>query len=924
MGTDNLERINSLKKSIGSVYLGDWLIDLYNNSELRKMIHERADQELHTFLLNKRAIVNYDKVIFLSMIYIALEEYDSSFWKHLVKYYPKSYTEFNSQLIHNSLRDIIRYEYGEAEEGQRLINHILMEAFVPINYLEGFFDFMFDILKYNYDYFIFDDEEESSIEELYEEILGVFEYIFSEEQDKSENENYQLFVDNSYKDYKLIKSTRMVLSNREKTEALVPLIVNVLRILEASFFDQEVSRLLENSYLKKGYEKWKLNRFKLHANQRVKDRKKSERDVLKPRIFRYESNSKSILLKTRRHNITNYNSGDKFSIKILTDGVQTYSLDSLSIRNAIGGVRIESKIIELEDFFGNLEYRLYRNKELIYSSKNTLTFHHLFFDNRGDILKNTDYEGNVFLLTNKKLTNSTLNMQPLKSGYVYTGYKDKNTQLDFGDEIITFGEVRKNELIGEKNELVKCLWKENKTLDSYKKINSIIISCENTDPSRVYLRVNSENKKLSKENKKNLRQEEEKLLEIDLSFLDLEPSYYKIEVVEGNENIICSFDLILDRNFGVEETNSVSRQGVLKQELYSSFFEDVIVEQSRENLLTQPIEELKVSFESLNHLISYEKIITIPHWEYNDKKYYYQHKTWLPDLSTSLQIIQPNIEKYYFTDYFGNKIREAIGCNNANQIVLNFPEINGTILSNKLSGMIINVFANKKVYKYYVMVSNHLLSDKNKIFTQNDDFYLDLAFEGKNKLSVEVSQDGIRVYYDRFDESQIVKLPIQHDIKYSITISEGENNPFSRVQLKTLKKAYYKHFSEAALLEFTYRVEEVFLEEEDDSGIFVSRTFITNLRKEEGVIVGDICYETMYGDRIYMNRINPITLEFLEETKGDSVNDRITIMVYAVDNGLDGLLFNIRRKQVSSTGEEINLPSIDRIKLTLMKEKSNV
>lgn len=73
------KRLNLLLNSMGIIYLGDLLIDKYNDEELKNEIHSLADQEIYDSVVNSRSVEKMDNVVLLSLILIAIEKYDSSF-----------------------------------------------------------------------------------------------------------------------------------------------------------------------------------------------------------------------------------------------------------------------------------------------------------------------------------------------------------------------------------------------------------------------------------------------------------------------------------------------------------------------------------------------------------------------------------------------------------------------------------------------------------------------------------------------------------------------------------------------------------------------------------------------------------------------------------------------------------------------------
>ena len=96
------------------------------------------------------------------------------FYEHLEEYYPRTYDNFRAQRISATIREGIKnnFDINTNDQG-RLINYVLEQAFVPINYLSAFFEFMLDIYRFNYDYLLYDTRNADEINEKRNEIKNV-------------------------------------------------------------------------------------------------------------------------------------------------------------------------------------------------------------------------------------------------------------------------------------------------------------------------------------------------------------------------------------------------------------------------------------------------------------------------------------------------------------------------------------------------------------------------------------------------------------------------------------------------------------------------------------------------------------------------------------------------------------------------------
>lgn len=149
-------RIEYLKKQIRARnIIGIDLIELIDNEDMIHKIHYTTEIQL------KRKMESYsgfsgadDEIIFLSLVLIALMEYDGSFYDKVETIYSDLYEHYNEQRINGTIRSLIRkYEIPMyQEENVRIINTVLLQSIVPQKFLSYFFEFIFDIYQKNFDY----------------------------------------------------------------------------------------------------------------------------------------------------------------------------------------------------------------------------------------------------------------------------------------------------------------------------------------------------------------------------------------------------------------------------------------------------------------------------------------------------------------------------------------------------------------------------------------------------------------------------------------------------------------------------------------------------------------------------------------------------------------------------------------------------
>lgn len=88
-------------------FVGDWLIDKYNDDELKEEIHNRAREDLLRLLNREMDMVDMSSYLFLSLIYIGMDNYKGNFYSHLENYYEEAFENYSEQQINNIIREYI-------------------------------------------------------------------------------------------------------------------------------------------------------------------------------------------------------------------------------------------------------------------------------------------------------------------------------------------------------------------------------------------------------------------------------------------------------------------------------------------------------------------------------------------------------------------------------------------------------------------------------------------------------------------------------------------------------------------------------------------------------------------------------------------------------------------------------------------------
>ena len=119
----------------------------------------------------------------------------------------------------------------------------------------GFFEFIYDIYKLNFDSNLPDD------------LYGEFQFVYDGLQNVMRSESDEVQVNVTKKTYKLIKSTKQLITNPIYNDAVIKLSIIVVRLIDKYIWGKD--NVLYNPYLKRGYQEWlsTINREKEYGNR---------------------------------------------------------------------------------------------------------------------------------------------------------------------------------------------------------------------------------------------------------------------------------------------------------------------------------------------------------------------------------------------------------------------------------------------------------------------------------------------------------------------------------------------------------------------------------------------------------------------------------------------------------------------------------
>ena len=233
--------------------LGIDLISILDNEALITEIHRKAESELRrSFLSYSGSLSGIDvEIIVVSLVLIAILEYDSNYYENVRATYTELYRKYSEQKVEGKIRDILDIYRKPDTPGSRsrIINVALENAIVPQAYLPGFFEFVFDIYKRNFEYNL---PRESS--ELYEDFRFAYEGL----RNNIVSDRDDITVNATQKTYKLIASTKRLIAREDDLgddlDVLIKLSIKIAELIDSDYWNKEIK--LDNPYLRAGYEGW--------------------------------------------------------------------------------------------------------------------------------------------------------------------------------------------------------------------------------------------------------------------------------------------------------------------------------------------------------------------------------------------------------------------------------------------------------------------------------------------------------------------------------------------------------------------------------------------------------------------------------------------------------------------------------------------
>lgn len=892
------QKIVLLKNKVkNNQIIGNDLIELIDDNTIISKIHREAIQQLKILVGQKCSVYDVDsEIIFISLTLIALLKYDSNYYDYVEEVYQDVYDRYNDQRIEGQIRNVIRKYYENNET--RIINYVLENAVVPINFLPSYFDFIYDIYKHNFDECI-----DSNVD-LKDEFSFVFEGI-------RKNLNYEtddLKLNVTNKTYSLIKTTKNLIQDDTRVSALIDLSVKIVKFIDEYKWNNP-TLAITNEYFKYGFEEWKTKNS---------DENKSRKDRVLTSKWEphFVLNQDDTYLYIPEHKIkSSYNYSD-LKLTVLSDEHVIYENTTPEVYEIIGGYKIVCENVHIDTPLKKIRYKLSCGEELIYDSKEKLYRDYIVFDSLGNELKNNkDYSG-VCLICTKESEIDSAQLRTKKENYnILFKNVTVGEYITIGGELFNFSTILKPGLIGQTNGVVYQILEEN--YDIYNKLDGIVYE-STVGENKIYITINGSRECITNHP---LEKKKRGLYNNYLIQLNLPNNRYRISIDEQEGNNIINkkeFNFIVDDSF--ERSVEILSQDELLVKIHSNLNGDeesvVSLSESDPNY---------ISIKNHNYIIPLDKFM-----------YRLDESSW-------------TIYKDYNSDYLwmGN-------INSNSKFIMNGAAIDKVEVLSK-NGVLLSTMYPKTLEHGYKEIQASSL----KSYYEEDmvilAFYVENTKVGLIKLYCKsiVLKDETRFNYDTSKDILLcnvkyignnIKIEISNDeneiVYYKENILSGESfeidnlKPFTNYYVKVLepaegftldgdKQLYYKKirfYTPESLLgrrlyiysvDFNQTIQGRWMKK----SMKLMRTFLRIDEKvDDNIYSGRILYRRDDGFKVPKN-INPVEVEINSDINGGTVEAWIT-------NEGDSLLMNFNEKTILNNMDDPKAVDIEKYYLKIERDNN--
>lgn len=460
-------------KIVSNKLIGYDLLQIASDKKTKNKIHRQAEKYLIQYYDQVSPTFAKRNIIVISLIIIALDFYDGSYWEHVEDTYKKLYSTRSTQKINGMLRQVLNY-YSEGEK--RYINFVIRHSIIPRSYVPDFISFAFDIYK------------NVLHAELPADLGQVLASVF-----KGISANYDTFTSERYaaKTYKLIKTTKSIIDNITWFPELIAYTSIILRYIDMHYWNDRSVHLPYSDYFDVFFNDW------ISRNKEIFFPEKGGNDNREP-IWKasYKLQNNKIILKIPNIMLRNDVNPKKISVRVYNDSELLKTYDNPVIIKTMGGYQIQSFETVISKPIGMVRYEVKDDVGVIADSGAALYREYFVFnDSHRELRKNSVYTGEIDIVAKDLTQVDGVEIYAVLSDYMIGSYYlEEYESLKIGNETVYYSEINEQAIKGEMIPNVQ-IKSANHTFPVYSSVNELIYSSDKP-AGTVYMQANGVNYKL--------------------------------------------------------------------------------------------------------------------------------------------------------------------------------------------------------------------------------------------------------------------------------------------------------------------------------------------------------------------------------------------------------------------------------------------
>ncbi len=876
-----------MKKIRNRQNIGNDLIELLNDEEFVDTIHHKAQKELNEALRSYLgSMLTNNEIIFISLTLSALLDYDGNFYEHIHEKYQELYKNYTGQKVDGMIRSIISKYNTIDKHSPRIINYVLMNAIVPMHFLPKFFEFMFDVYKVNFNYYL-DDNVKDDFKFIYEGLKGSLNH-----------DTDELSLSATKKTYKLIKSTKSVILSGSGIGEIINLSINVLKIIDEHYWEEKNPNVT-NRYYKFGYDLWvKENEKKEQLKKSKGQNRYSIANRWKP-TFKLEGDR--VILVPPAHKVRNTIDYSKIVIKVLNDGKEIYVNNKPRIYEIIGGYKVSLDEIIIDNPLGKLQYVIYEDDKVLYSSKELLYRDFIMFNVKGTELENNkNFEGDVVICHNESNHDG---MIPMHNGEYYRlAYTKvtKDTIFYLSNNVVHFCEAMEPGIVGKLRKST-FLQYDNFKYDVYKEVNFFVIeSLLNEDT--IGLKINGKVKSLS-----NYRFEKSKNGQFNKYIIELkltESGYYDLMALDSNNKEIKKSHFIFAIDSELEFSKIMIDDFNYEINVHSGLPD--IDGNYHLNIEKYDIFNLKTRLNGKHYY--YKLPLEIPVYKIDNGKWApISNYIWIGDIKAESNIYFDGVDGTELVIY--DKDHNELGAVYLNSKKIYLTTQISSLLSYKSSNDFVDIaiYDGVKEVQSIRCYNRCLINDEKTFFEYNPAtkvLNVTLNYVGKGKVYLSIKNESDEeIFKDLIESNKMLStenIPSFEELTITFFEKSSGFSLKSFSELRSYKKIFYAYDD---ILNRKLKINQVDYDQMIHGKYirkshWLKHTFLVPFEKvDETHYIGYVCRTQKNGSDIVIP-IRPIEIEITSEPYNDTIEVALT-------NEGDGLLLDFQKHTISDDMDDL-------------------